>query len=319
MEERAAFNRQKQEQNRLEQIRRRQLELQEMRQNSQNINSHNDDYEEQLKQLEQEYSSDDEYYEDDYGNDDSDTVLSEEEFLETDHDEEYIDELYCVACSKQFKTEKAFANHGTSKKHRDNVKRLKIEMQNEENLYEQDEIPSENKDYNDDVKDKKTLDENDGKTEDVIRNKTKNKRESRKMKQPVLLDSDEDLDNGEINEDIAKLNISANDDNGDDDWNTSNKKSLKKSKNKNKPCKNKSNEQQFSLLSESKGDPKSISKSNDLDTGTTNHICVTCKSRFESKNKLFSHLKITNHGVYIPKVKDAEENTKSKKTKGKRK
>lgn len=29
------------------------------------------------------------------------------------------------------------------------------------------------------------------------------------------------------------------------------------------------------------------------------HCCATCKARFPSKNKLFDHLKATNHGVYL--------------------
>ena len=64
----------------------------------------------------------------------------------------------------------------------------------------------------------------------------------------------------------------------------------------------------------------SIPQSCDLESETTQLICVTCKSKFESKNKLFSHLKLTNHGVYIPKAKAANDiDGKSKKSKGKKK
>lgn len=52
-----------------------------------------------------------------------------------DSDESEIDELLCVACNKSFKTEKAFANHEKSKKHKDNVAQLKNEMITEENLF----------------------------------------------------------------------------------------------------------------------------------------------------------------------------------------
>lgn len=37
-------------------------------------------------------------------------------------------DLYCIACDKMFKTEKAFANHENSKKHKENVELLKAEV-----------------------------------------------------------------------------------------------------------------------------------------------------------------------------------------------
>ncbi|ENN72807.1 hypothetical protein HUJ04_013378 [Dendroctonus ponderosae] len=45
---------------------------------------------------------------------------------------------------------------------------------------------------------------------------------------------------------------------------------------------------------------------NDIDLA---HCCATCKCSFSSKNKLFDHLKATNHGVYLP--------AKDKRTRGK--
>jgi len=48
-------------------------------------------------------------------------------------DQDSLDDLFCVACEKAFKSEKAFENHGRSKKHIENVVLLK-EMMNEEEL-----------------------------------------------------------------------------------------------------------------------------------------------------------------------------------------
>ncbi|VVC24251.1 Zinc finger, double-stranded RNA binding,DnaJ domain, conserved site,Zinc finger C2H2-type,DnaJ [Cinara cedri] len=42
--------------------------------------------------------------------------------------------LYCVACNKVFKTEKAFQNHEKSKKHKDNIELIKVEMLDDEDL-----------------------------------------------------------------------------------------------------------------------------------------------------------------------------------------
>lgn len=45
-----------------------------------------------------------------------------------DDDSDDLDVLYCVACNKVFKTQKAFTNHENSKKHRDNILLMKAEM-----------------------------------------------------------------------------------------------------------------------------------------------------------------------------------------------
>ncbi|XP_063227830.1 dnaJ homolog subfamily C member 21 [Bacillus rossius redtenbacheri] len=55
---------------------------------------------------------------------------------ENESESEYLaaNNLYCVACNKVFKTEKAFANHENSKKHRENVELLKTTLENEDDL-----------------------------------------------------------------------------------------------------------------------------------------------------------------------------------------
>lgn len=45
------------------------------------------------------------------------------------------DELYCVACDKAFKSDKAFANHENSKKHQENVELLKRAMAEEDETF----------------------------------------------------------------------------------------------------------------------------------------------------------------------------------------
>ncbi|XP_076063989.1 dnaJ homolog subfamily C member 21 isoform X3 [Oratosquilla oratoria] len=58
---------------------------------------------------------------------------------EEEVDGEIMDDLYCAACNKFFKSDKAFANHERSKKHKENLEILKSEMQLEDELYIQDE------------------------------------------------------------------------------------------------------------------------------------------------------------------------------------
>ncbi|XP_075165134.1 dnaJ homolog subfamily C member 21 [Haematobia irritans] len=335
LEERAAFNRQKQEQNRLEQIRRRQKELQEMKCNTTTV--YNEEYEEQLKQLEQEYSSE-EYDEDDDDMEDDD-IVGDEDNLEH---EEIFDNLYCVACNREFKNEKAFANHETSKKHKENVERLKLEMQEEDKFYqpkgdvEEDDLTPAEDHTEEDEEIVKTESEETAELPKVTTKsrKSKNKKDIKKSKLPVLIDSHEETiehPEDEITLQTSKLDIG--NDEEDNDWNSSNKKASKKSKNKNKPTSNKKLPPEAVNTGQETGDTKteqmksskktsvaSILENNESEKPIT-HICVTCKSSFESKNKLFSHLKLTNHGVYIPKAKtnDDEVSGRSKKGKGKKK
>ncbi|XP_022105462.1 dnaJ homolog subfamily C member 21-like [Acanthaster planci] len=52
--------------------------------------------------------------------------------VENCQEEDVLDDLFCIACNKDFKSEKAFSNHQNSKKHRDNVAFLKEQMEDEE-------------------------------------------------------------------------------------------------------------------------------------------------------------------------------------------
>ncbi|KAL4097712.1 hypothetical protein QTP88_022441 [Uroleucon formosanum] len=58
---------------------------------------------------------------------------------ECDSDDEMANCLYCVACNKVFKTEKAFQNHEKSKKHKENIDLIKVEMLNDEKLLNDEE------------------------------------------------------------------------------------------------------------------------------------------------------------------------------------
>ncbi|XP_066603869.1 dnaJ homolog subfamily C member 21 [Prorops nasuta] len=60
------------------------------------------------------------------------------ESLSSDRDTDDEDEntLYCIACNKVFKTHKAFMNHESSKKHKENVSALKVSVIEEEKLFQ---------------------------------------------------------------------------------------------------------------------------------------------------------------------------------------
>lgn len=53
---------------------------------------------------------------------------------EGESEDEMANCLYCVACNKVFKTDKAFQNHEKSKKHKENIELIKVEMLNDEKV-----------------------------------------------------------------------------------------------------------------------------------------------------------------------------------------
>lgn len=273
LEEKAEQNRIKQDQKRLEQIRKNRLEVEQMT-NSTVFNV--DGYEEMLRQMEKTYGSSDE---DDNEDEDSDVVdvVNGAEDLHLNNgetaEEEYVDHLYCVACNKSFKNESSFKNHETSKKHLSNIERLKKEML-EESL--DDNIDSDD-------------------SEDVERVETVKKSKKSKKKNRVIVQLEPE------NEEIENVV------NDEQDEKTEEKiEPVEKPRKSAKAKRLKKNEQSSNATQTIA--PSAESK---VEVDDTAHTCVTCKSNFESKNKLFAHLKKTSHGVYIPKeTTTASANTK---------
>ena len=79
--------------------------------------------------------------------------------LEDDLDANQEDELFCVACNKELRNEKAFAAHRNQKKHLENVKKLKEAMMeddllNSDDLKDSDDSEPEDEQLNDQLDDK---------------------------------------------------------------------------------------------------------------------------------------------------------------------
>lgn len=314
LEDKALQNRLKSERIQLEQYIKRTAEIKEQQKTSSSIL--NDGYEEQLRKLEAQYNTDtesDESYTDGENDDDileiKNLEMADEDTIENDI---YDDPLYCIACNKSFKNESSYKNHEISKKHRDNVGLLKAEMM-------EDEAKLVNE-----IADNGLVPES-----SLPQSKLKNKKNSRMKKKVtneaeiIESDKEDEAKSADINEFVVNKN-----DADDDDWNNDNtnkkKKKTKTSKNASRAATapatvvltNPSNDAEASdkcMNGDSK--PAKPSRSKDLkkvSQSTTNigdsdldHTCVTCKADFDSKNKLFAHLKKTNHGVYIPKPKSS--------------
>lgn len=287
LEVKAEQNRIKQDQKRLEQIRKNRLEVEQMASSTVfNV----DGYEEMIRQMEKSYRSSDE---DDYDDEDSEDVGdvvngTDLDNVDTAEEEEYVDHLYCVACNKSFKNESSYKNHETSKKHLSNIERLKREMLKEDADYK----------INESLDDNIDSDEND----DVDRVETVKKSKKSKKKNRVIVQAEQE------HEEIENV---VNDKEDKEDKEDEKIETIEKPRKSAKAKRLKKNEQS-SNATHSVG-PSAESKVNVTDDIA--HNCVTCKSTFDSKNKLFAHLKKTNHGVYIPKETTAAPSTNTKKGK----
>lgn len=313
LEERAEANRQKQQDKRKEQLRERQAQLAAAQANK----VVNDGYEEQLRQLEQQYGSESDEYTDEEEVDDEGEEDEDDDSELADDDEvlseiEYVDELYCVACNKTFKNAKARANHEESKKHRENVERLRQQMEAEEvefneqhdSLNATEESLGEleiNSSHETDPE--LASDEN---VDELPSRRNKKNKKAKKTAPKAVVESEDEL--AERPRDSFNAAPSNSDDDDADDWSRGgNKKSAKKSKSK------KSTSGKPKPETDPKAKPRPASSPepakpvqstlNGEEAATPLHTCVTCKLSFDSKNKLFAHLKKTNHGVYIPKSK----------------
>lgn len=231
---------------------------------------------------------------------------SEDDFVEN------INNLYCIACNKLFKTPKAFENHESSKKHKENVDILKNVLLTEENnkLEENGASYCSNdlSDFdNENLIDQELINPKDDETESDTEELEEIFKLKQKKKQKNVISVSEPDDIGDIL--IDKPYDTANDF-------TSISKKQKKAKRKGN---NKSEKEQIvsckieeeSEIMEDKPHRSKKERKNKNDSAQMNdidlaHNCLTCKSNFPSKNKLFDHLKKTGHGVYI------NQNTKNK-------
>lgn len=279
-------------------------------------------------------------------------------------DDSDLDDLYCVACNKFFRTEKSFANHERSKKHVENAALLKTAMVEEENLVNGSDVNSNVSEAEDtggvsdnlenlneigadsacsvesDPKKKKK----NAKSKKKKRNQAENhsseigdnnlgisKKQMKKLERERILtmatcDSSEseskeeekpkenvqskkskkqNLQNGNVAEEVAGKSQKKGRPRGgeSDEDDVVPGKSTKKA---NKRQKKKGSAEKSSQVRSN--DVKIVSMLENLDL---NLECAVCKKRFDSKNRLFDHLKAEGHQTILP-TKGKPPKTKSK-------
>nr|CAG4650250.1 EOG090X085R [Sida crystallina] len=284
--------------------------------------------EEQLKQIESQYVASDEE-ESDSSSEDPKEACEENIGDEVDNaidedDNDYesdseLMELYCPACKKSFKTVKARESHDRSKKHKEKVRILRKSL-----LEEDGDLDDSDGDELDDEKEKKSTkltesvteaDEEDGdnlngnvvlteeeeeeEEEKITESRNKKKRKNKKV-MPASA--------AEVEEMMASLHQP-------EEPKTPNEKLTKKQKRQQQLQQQQdANKEQSSKLANDSQPVALVPKSDKKDSLS----CAVCSEKFSSKNKLFDHLKATNHAVFVDKNASKEDAARNKR-KGRKK
>ena len=188
-------------------------------------------------------------------------------------DDDIVDDLFCIACGKAFRSAKAMENHGRSKKHKENVSLLRQQLTDES-------IENGLDSY---------LDLDDGSTSlpDGDHRSRKPKKKKQRSKDPDVSGKEFDVLTVSLEEASLGTSITADSFKSDEI-----------------PCQN--------GLKEATG---SVEDSSLSSKDSEQHCCNTCKAVFSSRNKLFQHLKDTNHALKVDSPAAADKIGKKKKGK----
>nr|XP_004059020.2 dnaJ homolog subfamily C member 21 isoform X2 [Gorilla gorilla gorilla] len=270
-----------------------------------------------MANLEKELQEMEARYEKEFGDGSDENEMEEHELKDEEdgkdsdeaEDAELYDDLYCPACDKSFKTEKAMKNHEKSKKHREMVALLKQQLEEEEENFSRPQI------------DENPLDDNsEEEMEDAPKQKLSKKQKKKKQKPAQNYD-----DNFNVNGTGEGVKVDPEDTN----LNQDSAKELEDS-----PQENVSVTEIIKPCDDPKSEAKSVPKPKGKKTKDTKKpvrvpaepqtmsdvliSCTTCHSEFPSRNKLFDHLKATGH-ARAPSSSSLNSATSSQSKKEKRK
>nr|XP_044988456.1 dnaJ homolog subfamily C member 21 isoform X2 [Jaculus jaculus] len=201
-------------------------------------------------------------------------------------DSELYDDLYCPACDKSFKTEKAMRNHEKSKKHREMVALLKQQLEEEDENFSGPQTDGH-----------LLTASSEEELEDTPKQKLSKKQKKKKQKPAQNCDDDFNENSTEERVKIDPEDINLNEDHTKEPHASPQEK----------VCVTDAIELCDDPKCEAKGVPKpkgrktkDVKKSVKVpaDTQTVNDVlisCTTCHREFPSRNKLFEHLKATGH------------------------
>ncbi|CAG5130248.1 unnamed protein product [Candidula unifasciata] len=252
----------------------------------------------------------------------------------------YYDDLYCVACNKAFKSDRAFSNHENSRKHKEMMAVLAEEMQHED-AENQDTVGGNIEDEGDAAGKTETKTESDqvdanGIKEELLSSEDElfdqkqklSKKAKKKRRTKVLLDAEEDI----LCEEIAEINLS------NDIISASSKKQKKKAAKMNSlkvtdDVENKPDDSPSKETTDETGNEEPVADTKVLveDSGNAEHDnltpdvedenckpkgknktskpkeavrCHVCQRGYVSRNKLFEHIKQTGHALRVDAVEN---------------
>nr|XP_022313073.1 dnaJ homolog subfamily C member 21-like [Crassostrea virginica]XP_022313074.1 dnaJ homolog subfamily C member 21-like [Crassostrea virginica] len=249
---------------------------------------------------------------------------------EEEEEEDFADELFCVACNKAFKNEKTFVNHERSKKHRENVAALQEDMRREdqdlvgedpdlsgvgENLEEDspvEESTSKQKlskkqkkkkrqqtTMNQDVEDITGFVNGLDLTDEPVKQSTKSRKERRKEKEAKLKEKNESQEeDNRLSEEVVEGNLEVSKE--PDVESTSERLSgnepeadSSKTPNSSKDLPNRKGQNNTKPDQEMK--------------------CNVCQEVFSTRNKLFTHIKELGHALRVEQTASSGKKKKNKK------
>ncbi|XP_035383530.1 dnaJ homolog subfamily C member 21 isoform X1 [Electrophorus electricus] len=212
--------------------------------------------------------------------------------------DQLYDSLYCPACDKSFKSDKAMKNHEKSRKHRDMVTLVRQQMEEEEFLAQSD---------GEEEEDDEDEDEHEGK-DDWPRQKLSKKQKKKKRQQRAatvsatcrLQDLPEELKAESpatnLTEDIVPPGQTGNSEDTPASPEDPTQEMTKQASEANRSS-GKTKSKKGGKDSKKNNKPHGGGEVNQEKEG--NLRCVTCQFEFASRNKLFDHLKVTGHATAL--------------------
>ncbi|XP_073477079.1 dnaJ homolog subfamily C member 21 [Aquarana catesbeiana] len=215
-----------------------------------------------------------------------------------DEEEEFYDDLYCPACDKNLKTDKAMKNHEKSKKHREMVALLRQQLQAEEVEYSA--AVGEDNNVLDGEGAVLSEDQEPEETPKPKANKKQKKKKQKGCKMPednMLIgnDGESNAKNETIQpkEDDTILNTVPNNVEPEENLIQDTETVMAPEMNEEKPAQKPKGKKAKEMKKAAK---MAVIQENEEQTFAPLR-CNTCTSEFPTRNKLFSHLKSTGHAL----------------------
>ncbi|XP_062867329.1 dnaJ homolog subfamily C member 21 [Trichomycterus rosablanca] len=265
--------------------------------------------EQELQQMELQYGRQFGDAEEELGEDETDA-----DAVDGDEMEDVYDDMYCPACDRSFKTDKAMKNHEKSKRHREMVALLRQQLQDEDESLSLNSAEPDGEEEEEEEEEGGAEEEDEDEQEGAPKQKLskKQKKKKRQQKNNLTEEPTADVPVPDSTNDVAPPSQTEPEEDGPG----SSADPVEEEK-EDEPAPNKS-----SGKTKNKKGGKDLKKSSKPHAGgeanqekEANLHCAVCHYEFPTRNKLFDHLKTTGHATALPST--AAPNSKSKKDKRK--